>query len=361
MWNRLSEIEFFNNTLSVWLLAFLTVVFILLLAKFIKGYFQRRLENYPSEKAVAVAHLLIQMVTQTRGYFILILALYAGSLLVQLPAPTRDLLRILTITVFLVQAGFWLTHLINFWINRRINQELKQDNTNATTLNGLGLIARTVLWIILVLLILENVTGIEITTLVASLGITGVAVALAVQNILSDLFASLSITLDRPFVIGDSIMVGEFIGQVEHIGLKSTRIRSLTGEQLIFSNSDLLNSRIRNYKRMELRRVVLRLGVAYHTPARLLEQIPQVLKEIISEREQAGFDRAHFKEFGDSALVIEVVYFIKSPDYLLYMDIQQEINLAILRRFEEMGVEFAFPTQTIYLASASGQELARPA
>jgi small-conductance mechanosensitive channel len=208
---------------------------------------------------------------------------------------------------------------------------------------------------VLILLILENVTGIQVTTLVASLGITGVAVALAVQNILSDLFASLSITLDRPFVIGDAIVVGEFNGEVEHIGLKSTRIRSVTGEQLIFSNSDLLNSRIRNYKRMERRRVVFPLNIAYGTPAALLEKIPDILREIISERPQISYDRAHFKEFRESALYIEAVYFVENPDYRLFMDTQQSINLEIIHRFTEEGIQFAFPTRTVYVNGLNGQ------
>ncbi|MBE0696926.1 MAG: mechanosensitive ion channel family protein, partial [Anaerolineaceae bacterium] len=307
------------------------------------------------EKSVSLTNLLVRLTLQTRGYFILMTAVYLGSLLLQLPQSLRDALRVLMVTISLLQVGFWLNNLIDYWINRRIRQELDQDNTSVNTLSGLGLIGRILIWVVLILLILENVTGIKVTTLVASLGITGIVVALATQNILSDLFASLSITLDRPFVIGDSIIVGEFNGKVEHIGLKSTRIRSINGEQLVFSNSDLLNSRIRNYKRMERRRVVFSLDISYQTPANVIERIPDILREIISERPQIGFDRAHFREFRESALYIEVVYFVENPDYVLFMDTQHSINLAILRRFGEEGIEFAYPTQTIYVSGANGQ------
>jgi len=174
-------------------------------------------------------------------------------------------------------------------------------------------------------------------------------VALAVQNILADLFASLSIALDQPFVIGDFIIVGDYLGTVENIGLKTTRVRSLSGEQLIFANNDLLNSRIRNYKRMGERRVVFSFGVTYQTAYDKLKTIPGVVQDIIESYENTRFDRAHFSEFGDFSLAFEVVYFVRSPDYNEYMDIQQGINLALVEHFEQEGIEFAYPTQTLFV------------
>jgi small-conductance mechanosensitive channel len=200
------------------------------------------------------------------------------------------------------------------------------------------------------LLALDNIPGIEVDALIASLGIGGIAVALAAQNILGDLFASLSIVLDQPFVIGDSITVGEYVGTVEHIGLKSTRVRSLTGEQLIFSNSDLLNSRIRNYGRMEERRVSFTLGVTCQTPYEKLVEIPGMIQEIIAAQPQTRFGRAHFKAYGDFSLNFEIVYCMLTSDYDVFMDIQQGINLEILRRFAEEGIELAYPTQTVFVA-----------
>ena len=200
----------------------------------------------------------------------------------------------------------------------------------------------------ILLLILENV-GVDVTALIAGLGVGGIAVALAAQNILGDLFSSMSIVLDKPFVLGDFIIVGDMMGTVEKIGLKTTRVRSLSGEQLIFSNSDLLGSRIRNFKRMQERRIVFSIGVAYDTPAEKLTAIPGMLRAAVEAQEPVRFDRAHFAKFGDSALIYEVVYFVLKPDYNLSMDIQQAINLRLFREFADRQIEFAFPTQTLHL------------
>ena len=223
------------------------------------------------------------------------------------------------------------------------------NGERVTTLRALSFVGRTALFTIAALLALDNVPGVKITTLVASLGIGGIAVAMALQNILGDIFASLSILLDKPFVVGDFIIVEAHMGIVEYIGLKTTRIRSLSGEQLIFSNSDLLKSRIRNYKRMAERRVVFSIGVVYQTGYENLKMIPGIIRKIIDDQNHTRFDRAHFQGYGDYSLDFETVYYVLSPDYNLYMDIQQLINLEIFRQFESMGIEFAYPTQTVFL------------
>ncbi|MDP4645196.1 MAG: mechanosensitive ion channel family protein [Opitutales bacterium] len=212
----------------------------------------------------------------------------------------------------------------------------------------MSFIARLIIWAIALLLVVDNL-GYDVTALVAGLGITGIAVALALQNILGDLFASLSIVLDKPFVIGDFIIVGDLLGVVERIGLKTTRVRSLSGEQLIFSNSDLLSSRVRNFKQMQERRIAFSIGVIYQTTPDQLEAIPPKIKEIVEDVENARFDRAHFKGFGDSSYDFEIVYYVLLADYLVYMDIQQNINLAICRWFAEEGIEFAYPTRTLHI------------
>jgi small-conductance mechanosensitive channel len=191
--------------------------------------------------------------------------------------------------------------------------------------------------------------GVNVTTLIAGLGISGIAVALAVQNVLGDLFASFSIVFDKPFVIGDFIIVGDYLGTVEYVGLKTTRIRSLSGEQLVFSNGDLLKSRIRNFKRMFERRVVFTIGVLYQTTYEHLIEIPKMIQSIIENQSQVRFDRAHFKEYGAYSLNFEIVYWIQNPDYNVYMDIQQTINLSIFKQFKEKGIEFAYPTQTLFV------------
>jgi small-conductance mechanosensitive channel len=224
------------------------------------------------------------------------------------------------------------------------------ESTQIATSTALTFVGKLVLWSVALLLVLENL-NFDVSALVASLGVGGIAVALAAQNILGDLFASLSILFDKPFVVGDFIFVGDMMGTVEKVGLKTTRVRSLFGEQLVFSNNDLLSSRIKNYKRMEERRVVFTLGVTYQTNAEQLELIPGIIKETIENQEKVRFDRSHFKGYGDFALLFETVYWVTDPDYNLYMDIQQRINLELFRHFEEQGIEFAYPTQTIHLAA----------
>ena len=172
------------------------------------------------------------------------------------------------------------------------------------------------------------------------------------QNIISDLFASLSIVLDRPFVLGDFLVIDDYYGNVEKVGLKTTRVRSLSGEQLVFANNDLLNSRIRNYGQMVERRIVFSVGVTYQTSPETLERIPAMIEEIIVAQESARFDRSHFKQYGAFSLDFETVYYVESSDYRLYMDIQQAVNLELFRRFNAAGIEFAYPTPTLFVNQA---------
>jgi small-conductance mechanosensitive channel len=237
---------------------------------------------------------------------------------------------------------------VTFWIQRSVRKKLDDDAATATSLAALGFVAKVVIWTIIVLLLLDNL-GVNVSTLIATLGVGGIAVALAVQNILADLFASLSIIVDRPFVIGDFIIVGDQVGTVEKIGLKTTRVRSLTGEQIIFSNSDLLSSRVRNYRHMYERRIAFTIGVTYQTPAETVALIPSLIEDIISSQSNVRFDRSHFKSFGDFALNFEIVYYVLVSDYAAYMDAQQAINLGIMRAFAERKIEFAYPTQTLFV------------
>ena len=209
-------------------------------------------------------------------------------------------------------------------------------------------VVQLMIWAATVLFIFDNL-GINITAFVASLGIGGVAVALAAQSVLGDAFSSFAIFLDKPFQVGDFIIVGDLLGTVEQVGFKTTRIRSLGGEQLIFSNSDLTSSRIKNYKRMRERRVVFSLGVIYQTPLEKVKALPPMIKRVVDEHEHARFDRAHFKSFGDFALIYEVVYYVLRPDYNTYMDLQQSMNFRLMEEFEKAGPEFAYPTQQLFV------------
>lgn len=342
--------QILGETLIDWLLlaavwAVAAVVFVIV-HHFVRDRFTRMAAR-TSNKVDDVAAALLK---RTRTYFLIALGLYAALAILDMDGQGADLVARFMFILLMLQVGFWVNSLITLWIGRFREQKLETDASAVTTVSALGVLARIVVWFMAFLFVLGNF-GVEITPLIAGAGIGGIAIALAVQNILSDLFASLSIVLDKPFVVGDFLIVGgDFLGTVEHIGLKTTRVRSLSGEQIVFSNSDLLNSRIRNYKRMFERRVIFRIGVTYQTHHQLLEKIPGWLKEIVESQERVRFDRAHWAAFGAFSLDFEIVYYVLAPEYNIYMDIQQAINLAIHRRFEDEGIEFAYPTQTLFVS-----------
>ncbi len=286
----------------------------------------------------------------TRLWLLSPIALYAAASTVELPAKLGQLIDVIVIVALMLQAALWINRLMTCYFSKLIDRRRGVDSEAVTILALLGFAARMMVWTFTLLLILNHL-DINITALVTGLGIGGVAIALAVQNILGDLFASLSIVLDKPFVIGDFIVVGDCMGAVEHIGLKTTRVRNLSGEVIVFSNADLVKSRLRNYRRMYERRVVFTIGVTYETPADKLRGIPGFLREAVEAEKQVRFDRAHFKEYGPSSLVFEVVYYVLSPDFNVYMDIQQAINFSIFQRFAREHIDFAYPTQTLHLTS----------
>ncbi len=203
-------------------------------------------------------------------------------------------------------------------------------------------------WVAGLVFLMDNL-GFKISAVLAGLGVGGIAVAIAAQAVLGDVFSYFSIIFDRPFEVGDFIIAGDHLGSVEKIGIKTTRLRSLWGEQLVCSNTDLTNSRIKNYKRMERRRIAFTLGVTYQTPKQQVEEIPKIITEVIKSNETALFDRAHFQKYGDFALIFEAVYYVLTGDYNIYMDVQQYINLRIMEEFEKRGIEFAYPTQTLFV------------
>jgi small-conductance mechanosensitive channel len=345
----------FANSLETWAIAALIALGTMLILLIARRYLLERLASLIFGKRQNIKAATNKLVQQTKFTFLLVVSIYAGSKVLSMPEGTSTFVALVAGIAFIIQIGIWTHTLVEALITTRREESLPEDPGSVTTLNAISLIAKVVIWTIVLLLVLDNIPGIQVTTLIASLGIGGIAIGLAVQNILGDLFASLSIALDKPFVIGDFIVVGEYRGNVEHVGLKSTRVRSISGEQLIFGNADLLGSRIQNFKRMTRRRVVFSIGVTYQTPADALEAIPNMLKEIVERQENATIDRAHFQTFGDFALIFEVVYYVEAPDYPMFMDIQQTINLQIFRAFEEAGIEFAYPTQTLFVQGQAVQ------
>lgn len=275
-------------------------------------------------------------------------AFYISMHRLVLPAAVNkfiDAAGVILITImairFLVALSSYILYVL--WIKP------EQNEARERSLKGMLSVIKIIIWGIGVVFLLDNL-GFKVSTVIAGLGIGGIAVALAAQTVLGDLFSFFSILFDRPFEVGDFIIIGDYLGAVEHIGIKTTRLRSLGGEQLIFSNTDLTNSRVRNYKRMKERRVVFSIGVTYQTPQAKVKEIPQSIESIIKSVKDARFDRAHFFSYGDSSLIFEIVYYALTPDYNKYMDIQQNINLQIMKKFEEEKIEFAYPTQTLYVS-----------
>ena len=305
-------------------------------------------------RTVWAGRLFTDALNRTRGYFLFAVALFVAARLVGWNAEGLRATTWLLTVAAIFQAGRWASGVLTLYLDRYAATHIERDASAVTTMNAVGVLARFVLWAVVALTLLAHV-GINVTGLVAGLGIGGIAIGLAVQNILSDLFASLSIVLDKPFVIGDLLAVGPDVGTVEHIGLKSTRIRSLSGEQIVFSNGDLLGSRVRNYQRMDRRRVVFAFGLTYATRPDAVEALPGLVREIIAAVPQATFDRCHFKAFGASSLDFEAVYYVESPVYDVFMDVQQAVGVAVLRAFAERDLDFAFPTQTLHLASVPAE------
>ena len=342
----------YGNSVQSWLLALLVTALALAILVFARSFVIRNLRMLSERTSNHMDDLAAGVIGRTKGFFLLALALIAGSQALLLPEQIRDVLQALVFLATLLQLAIWGNAAIGISLRRYATRKMEEDAESATMVRFVGFLLRLGLWVLIGLVALDT-AGIDITALIAGMGIGGIAVALAVQSVLGDLFASLSIVLDKPFVIGDFIIVGDMMGTVEHIGLKTTRIRSLSGEQLVFSNNDLLSSRIRNYKRMQERRIVFRFGVLYQTPREKLERIPDLVREAVEACDNTRLDRAHFMAFGPSSLDFEVVYYMLVPDYNAYMDTQQVINLELFSRFEELGIDFAYPTQTVYVANST--------
>lgn len=350
-WKELSTLAdrpIFENTALEWLIAAGPALLVFVALRLLRLLLVRRSRKLAEHFASETGRSMVDVLASTRSWFLLLLSLYLASLTLELAPKTSRAVQAVAIIGFLIQAAIWGTALMNLAITRYVRSKMETDAASVTTIAALGFLGRVALWAIVALLALENL-GVDVTALVAGLGVGGIAVALAAQNVLGDLFSSLSIVLDKPFVLGDSISVGADSGTVEKIGLKTTRVRSVSGELLIFSNTDLLQSRIRNFKRMRERRALFTVGVTYATGYEKLTALPGLLREAVEAQSNVRFDRAHLKECGGSAINYEVVYFVLTPDYLPYMDIQQAINLRLLKKFAEEQIEFAYPTQTLFL------------
>lgn len=337
----------FGNTLEQYIRFLITIagwfVFILILKCIIRLRKKKVLFSDPESAAYVILENIIKYIAP----ILYISAIYSGLIVLTLhPALKKgvELFWLFSLVFFITR---FLLAIVSYFIENFWNNKNSGEG-NATTVVLLNTMVKVIIWIIALLILLDNM-GVKISGLIAGVGIGGIAIAFASQAILGDVFNYFTIFFDKPFEIGDFIVIDEHRGHVEYIGLKTTRIKSISGEQLIFSNTDLTNSRVRNFKRMTERRIVFAFGVTYQTPVKTIKKIIELVEKIIVDIEETRFDRAHFHKFGDSSLDFEVVYYVQSNDYAVYMEKQQEINIKLMEGLKKLKAEFAYPTRTIFI------------
>ena len=338
---------FLGNSIGEYVVALFLFLLFLAVFKIFQLIVLARLRRLAERTKTDIDDALIRIVKSVRPPFYSFLAFYLAinSLLIA-PFPRRVLLVALLVWV-VYQVSVAIQLFVDFLVEKRSTEE--GNGATQSALNVMGVLVKGVVWLLGILFILSNL-GINITSVIAGLGIGGIAIAFALQNILSDLFSSFAIYFDKPFVPGDFIIVGEHMGVVQKIGIKTTRIRALQGEEIVIPNQELTSARVQNFKKMSERRIVFSFGVVYQTPIEKMQQIPNIVRDIFAKTEKARLDRVHFLRFDDSALTFEVVYYVEGSEYSLYMDIQQAVNLQIKAVFEKEGIHMAYPTQTVYIA-----------
>jgi len=343
---ELWDAQFLWNTVGDWVRALVAFGVTFTVLPLVRGFISGQRRRW-AEAGLAIPlpiELLALLVSRTSRLFLFVLALALASTQVELPRNVGRVVQGALVVTFWLQVGLWSMAAVRYRIDRRARRDGRLDPSLASSINIIVFVAELLVWTMALLLALDNL-GVQIGPLLAGLGIGGIAVALAVQSVLGDLLASLSIALDKPFGVGDAIQVDDIVGTVEHIGVKSTRLRSLTGEQIIVSNTDLLKARVRNNGRMRERRASFVVNVSYTTPPEKLRAIPAAVEEIVKAQPGTRFDRCHLLSFGDWSLRYEVVFWMTTPDYAAYADVQQAINIAIVERFQQMGIEFGFPSR----------------
>ncbi len=351
---------FFGMSIASLATALVAAVLAYIVMSFALRFTLSRMRKIAERTETRIDDVLVAVLASTNRLLIALAAILIGVGLLDLPDRWHTRVGQLWFIALALQVALWGMRAIRMSVARYTAKHSSPGMTQVSasaTLMSWGL--RSILWAVVLLAILSNL-GVNITAFVASLGVGGIAIALAAQTILGDLFASLSIAVDKPFQVGDFVTVGSVAGTVQMIGLKSTRIRSLGGEQIVMGNTEILKQTINNFKTLAERRIVFQFGVTYDATPDQLAEVQQIVKRLVDAQEKMRFDRAHFKGFGDSSLDFELVYYVLDPAYAVYMDVQQQFNLSLMRELEAIGVEFAFPTRTLHIASGgagSGIEL----
>ncbi len=347
--NKFLMISLGGNIVKDYFIALGIFIALLITLKIFKVYVIHALKKTAKKTKTKADDVFIRFLNKISWWFYVIISVYFSAKYLVLPnivSKTLDVLLLVGLIYYFVKG---LTKVVDYFANKEISKRHEEEKFEGTSMiKTLVTMIKAVIWIIAFLMILSNI-GINITSLVAGLGVGGIAIAFALQNILQDIFSSFTIYFDKPFKPGDFIIIGQDMGIVENIGIKTTRIKTLQGQELIVSNRELTNTRINNYKRMEKRRIVFDIGVEYETTSQQLRNGKKRIQEIFKKIDLVDLDRVHFKKFADFSLVYEIVYYLNSSDYTTYMDKQEEINFKIKDAFEEEGIVMAFPTQTIHL------------
>lgn len=343
--NTIWKASFFDNTVLdyfIFALIFIFLVFAFFLTKYI---LLRKISKKVKEQRFL--KVIIAIIEKIRSPFYSFVSFYIALSYLESPEILSKIsfyILIFWTSYRIVIAGY---QVIDFILDGLI--EKKANQGSKSMMRAMGNIAKGVLWVFAGMTIL-SLLGVNVTGLVAGMGIGGIAVAFALQGILSDLFSSFSLYFDKPFVEGDFIVVGDTWGTVEKIGIKSTRIRAIQGEEIIFSNKELTTAKVHNMKKMEKRRAQFSLGITYETPTEKMKKIPAIIEKIIKKEDIAELDRINFINFNDFSLDYDLVYFINSPDYKIFVNTNERILLDIKKEFEKEKIEFAYPTKTIHLS-----------
>jgi small-conductance mechanosensitive channel len=338
---------FLGNSIHNWIIALAVLAASMAGIFILRRIILQQLRKWTARTSTTIDDFLVGTLETLVLPLLYVAAVYFAVDSLTIPATISRILHV----AFLFVLTFFVLRIVTAVIRQFVFSFIhKQENseTKEKQAKGLLIITNVAIWILGIVFLIDNL-GYDVTTLVAGLGIGGIAIALAAQTILGDLFSYFVIFFDRPFEIGDFIVVEDKMGVVEYVGIKTTRIRTLGGEQLICSNTYLTNARVHNYKRMEQRRVVFKIGVLYQTTPEQLQHIPGIVKAIVESKDSVRFDRGHFSGFGDSSLDFEFVFYVHSPDYNFYMDRQQEIFLDIVLKFGQHGIGFAYPTRTLFI------------
>jgi len=333
---------------SSYLMAVIVFIVSLLILRIFKFIILQHLKRLSKKTRTNLDTMIIEAVDHIGWFFYVAISSYLAIQFVQVSERISTIINYSILVIITYYLVVFLQNMIGIFEHKIIQRRKRQGDEDTALVEVLGKAVKWSLWLIAGVTILANL-GYNITGIVAGLGIGGLAIAIALQGVLTDIFAAFSIYFDKPFKRGDFIIIGNDMGVVKHIGIKSTRIQTLQGQELIVSNKDLTDSRINNYGLMEKRRVVFSIGVTYQTSSAKLKKIPLIIKKVFDSVENADLDRVHFQKFGPSSLDYEIVYYVMSKDYNVYMDIQQTVNLTIVERFAKEKIDFAYPTQTIFL------------